>query len=108
MTEFFEKVKDVITETAKDVSKKTGEVVEIVADKAGQTIEITKLKNQIRVLERSNDRDYKHIGKMIYHKYTNDEEIDQSYVELCDAITERKVRIAELKEEIAEIKGEND
>ena len=57
--EFLGKWKEIITETAKDVTKKTGEVVEVVADKTGQTLEIQKLKNQMRIMQRNNERDYK-------------------------------------------------
>lgn len=105
MTEFLEKWKDIITEKAKVVTKKTGEVVEVVADKTEQAIEIQKLKNQIHVMERNNDRDFKHIGKMIYYKHQQNETVDDCYVELCDAITERNASIEELKLKIAKIKG---
>lgn len=105
MTEFFEKWKGIITEKAKVVTKKTGEVVEVVADKTEQVIEIQKLRNQIHVMERNNDRDFKHIGKMIYHKHQKKEILDDCYVELCDAITERNVSIEELKAQVAKIKG---
>jgi hypothetical protein len=103
--EFLGKWKEIITETAKDVTKKTGEVVEVVADKTGQTLEIQKLKNQMRIMQRNNERDYKHIGKMIFHKFQNEEEMDDSYVELCETIAERIEKIEELKKQIAQLKG---
>jgi hypothetical protein len=103
--EFFGKWKEIITETAKDVTKKTGEVVEVVADKTGQTLEVQKLKNQVRIMQRNNERDYKHIGKMVFHKFQNDEEMDDSYTELCETIAERLEKIEELKKQIAKLKG---
>ena len=103
--EFLEKWKGIITETAKEVTKKTGEVVEVVADKTGQTLEIQKLKNQIRVMQKNNDRDFKHIGKLIFHKHQKGEEIGTAYVELCEAIAERNESIELLKAQIARLKG---
>ena len=116
MTEFFEKWKQVISEKAKVVSEKTGEVVEVVASKTGdvvevvankteQAMEVQKIKSQIHVMERNNDRDYKDIGKMIYHKFKKDEEVEEQYMELCEAIAEREACIENSKAEIAKIKG---
>lgn len=112
----FEEWKAVIVEKAGKVSKKTGEVVEVVANKTGevvevvankteQTIEVQKIKSQIHVMRRSNDRDFKDIGKMIYHKYKKGEEVEEQYKELCEAIEERENCIVEAKAEIAKIKG---
>lgn len=113
---FFENWKKIITEKAGEVSKKTGEVVEVVANKTGevvevvankteQTIEVQKIKSQIHVMERSNDRDFKDIGKMIYHKYKKGEDVEEQYKELCEAIAERETCIETSKAEIAKIKG---
>lgn len=112
----FEEWKSVIVEKASKVTKKTGEVVEVVASKTGevvevvankteQTIEVQKIKSQIHVMRRSNDRDFRDIGKMIYHKYKKGEEVAEQYKELCEAIEEREVCIEQSKAEIAKIKG---
>ena len=117
MVNFMDKWKDVITETAKIVSEKggevvgavankTGDVVEVVINKTEQTVEIQKIKSQVRVMKRNNDRDFKDIGKMIYHKYKKGEEIDEQYVELCESIEEREGCIEKSQVEIAKIKGE--
>jgi len=105
MANFFGELGKVIAEKAGVVTKKTGEVVDVVAKKTEQTVEIQKIKNQIHVMERSNDRDYKDIGKMIYDKFKSGEGADAQYIDLCDAIAEREASIAKAKEEIAKIKG---
>lgn len=105
MANFFGELGKIISEKAEVVSKKTGEVVDVVAKKTEQTVEIQKIKNQIHVMERSNDRDYKDIGKIIYDKFKNGEGADAQYIDLCDAIAEREASIAKAKEEIAKIKG---
>lgn len=105
MANFFRDLGKIISEKAEVVTKKTGEVVDVVAKKTEQTVEIQKIKSQIHVMERSNDRDYKDIGKMIYDKFKNGEGADAEYIELCDAIAEREASIAKAKEEIAKIKG---
>ena len=105
MKDFFDNLGKVITEKAEVVSKKAGEVVEVVADKTEQTIEVTKIKSQINVMERNNERDFKDIGKMIYEKFKNGEEVDDQYMELCEAIAAREENIQKSKEEIAKIKG---
>ena len=87
------------------VSKKTGEVVDVVTKKTEQTVEVQKLKSQIHLMERNNDRDYKDIGKMIYDRFKKGEEVDTAFTELCEAIAERDNTIAEAKQEIAKLKG---
>lgn len=94
-----------ISEKADVVSKKTGEVVDVVAKKTEQTVEIQKLKSQMHVMERNNDRDYKDIGKMIYDKFKKGEDVDAAFIELCEAIAERETSIEEAKKEIAQLKG---
>ncbi len=108
MNDFFGKLGDlgkVISEKAEVVSKKTGEAFDVVAKKTEQTVEIQKIKSQIHVMEKNNDRDYRDIGKMIYDKFKRGEGADAEFIDLCDAIAEREEAIANAKEEIAGIKG---
>ncbi len=108
MADFFGKLGDwgkVISEKAEVVSKKAGETFDVVAKKTEQTVEIQKIKSQIHVMEKNNDRDYRDIGKIIYDKFKKGEGADAEFIELCDAIAEREEAIAKAKEEIAGIKG---
>ncbi len=116
MANFFDELKEFISEKAKVagkkteevvevVSKKTGEVVEVVSKKTEQTVEVQKIKSQIRTMERNNERDYQDIGKMIYERFKKGEEVDAQFVELCEAIQEREEEIDKAKEDVAEWKG---
>ena len=104
MEEVFEKWGKIISTTAKEVTEKTGEVVEIVVEKTEQLVEEQKVKSQIRTMERNCVRDFKDIGKILYYKYKNGEEIDPQCVELCETIAEREAYIQELKETLAKEK----
>lgn len=104
MVEFLENLGEIISEKAKVVGKKTEEVVDLVARKTEQTVEIQKIKNQIRTMKRNNERDYQDMGKMIYEKYKNGEEVDSIYMELCQAIKERDVEIEKAKATVEELK----
>ena len=105
MANFFKDLGKIISEKAEVVAKKTGEVAHVVVKKTEQTVEVQKIKNQIYVMQRNNDRDYRDIGKMVYDKFKNGEGADAEYIELCDAIAEREVAIAKAKEEMAKVKG---
>ena len=105
MADFFDNLKDFVSETAEIVSKKTGEVAEIVVQKTEKTVEVQKLKSQIHVMKRNNDRDYRDIGKMVYDRFKNGEEVDPQFAELCEVIVEREDAIEAAKETIADLKG---
>lgn len=108
MADFFgnlENLGKIISKKAGEVSDKAGEVVDVVAKKAEETVEVTKIKSRIGTMERSNERDYKDIGKMIYEKYKKGEPVGDEFAELCEAISEREASISEAKEEIAHLKG---
>lgn len=95
MSDFFNELGKKLTETADLVGKKTGDI-----------LETEKYKSQIRSLERSNERDFIDIGKMIYEKFQENEIPDMDCIELCEAIEKRKESIEDLKGEIERIKGE--
>ena len=53
----------------KDVEQKISEVVEELGKKTGDTLEIQKIKSDIRSLKRANERDLIDIGRMVYEKF---------------------------------------
>ena len=55
MADFFGELGKKIADTASDLSKK-----------AEDTLEVQKIKGEIRSLKRANERDYKDIGRMVY------------------------------------------
>ena len=95
MDELFEKWGKRISDTIEDIGKK-----------AEDTLEVQKMKSQISTLKRTNERDYVDMGKMIYEKYKNEEEIPEEFRPFCEAIVKRESDIDGLETEISRIKGE--
>lgn len=93
--DFFDKVGKRVSEVAGDIGKK-----------ADETIEIQKKRSDIRALERANERDYSHIGRMVYEKFKNAEVVDMDYITLCEAIEKRAEEISDIEDVIESIKGE--
>ncbi len=73
---------------------------------AGDTIEVQKLKREIRFLKRGNQRDFVDIGKAIYEKFTKNEIQDMDMIALCEAIEKRDEQIEKYEEQIVRIKEE--
>ncbi len=93
MTDLFGNIGKKLADMASDVTKVTGD-----------TLEIQKLKSDIRGLKRSNDRDYIDMGKFIFDKFQNNEIVDADLIALCEAIEKRDEEVAKLEVEIARIK----
>ena len=58
-----------------DLGKRLSETAEAVTAKAGDAIEIQKLKAQIRELARGNAEDLMELGQSIYDRFENGEEL---------------------------------
>ncbi len=95
MADLFNNLSQKFTEVASDLSKKTEE-----------TIEIQKIKSEVRSLKRANDRDFKDMGLTIYEKFVKGEEIDEIFLDFCKEIAERDEAIEKKEEEIVKIQGE--
>lgn len=87
------------------LGKKIADVAEDLGKKTEETVEVQKIKSNIRSLKRANDRDYIDIGKMVYEKFQNGEVSDISYVTLCEAIEKREEEIEHQEDEVKKIKG---
>ncbi|MDL2295301.1 hypothetical protein LJC18_00580 [Lachnospiraceae bacterium OttesenSCG-928-E19] len=94
MQDFFEDLGKKITKVADDVVKKTGD-----------TVEIQKIKSQIRILDRSDERDFTDMGKIIYDKFRKGEVVDETFISFCEEIERREETREELEKEIENIKG---
>ncbi|GFI36836.1 hypothetical protein AALA13_07020 [Lachnospiraceae bacterium 50-23] len=94
MADFFEELGRKISDVAIDLGKKTED-----------TLEIQRLKSDIRALKRANDRDHMDIGRMVYEKFNDGEISDIDYVAVCEAIEKRNEEITKLTEEIDRIRG---
>ena len=80
----------------KDVEQKISEVVEELGKKTGDTLEIQKIKSDIRSLKRANE--------MVYEKFQHGEIRDTDYITFCEAIEKREETIERQEEEIVRIK----
>jgi len=94
MADFFNVLGKKISDVAEDLGKKTED-----------TVEIQKIKSNIRSLKRANERDLIDIGKMVYDKFHDGEISDIDYVTLCEAIEKREEEIERQEEEVRKIKG---
>ena len=101
MADFFENLKGNLESLGKTISEKA----EVVSKKTEEAVEIQKIKSQIRVMERSNERDFQDIGKIIYERFQKGKAVDSEFVELCEAIEERDSSIEACKRQVAELKG---
>lgn len=88
-----------------DLGKRLGETAETVTARANEAIEIQKLKGQIRELSRGNAVDLMELGRSIYDRYKNGEELDDTSKGLCDAIKNRERSIEEYEKKISLLKG---
>lgn len=89
-----------------DLGKKFGETAESVTNKAGEVMEVQKLKNQIRALESGNESDFIDLGYMVYEQFKKGEAMSVEMTGLCEAIQSREESIGEYEKQIAEVKGE--
>ena len=87
------------------LGKKISDVAEDLGKKTEETVEVQKIKSDIRSLKRANERDFMDIGKMVYEKFHDGEISDIDYVTLCEAIEKREEEIERQEEEVKKIKG---
>ncbi|MEF9945439.1 MAG: zinc ribbon domain-containing protein [Lachnospiraceae bacterium] len=88
-----------------DLGKRISETAEVVGKKTEEVVNLQKIKNQIRILERTNEKDIKDLGEMVYADFRNKEEMAVEYVTVCEEIQKREDTIEAFRQEIAQIKG---
>ncbi len=88
-----------------ELGKRIGETAETMTKKAGDAIEIQRIKSQISSLARGNAVDLMELGKSIYDSYKAGEEVGEEARGLCDAIKDREETIGKYEKKIAHIKG---
>ena len=88
-----------------DLGKKLGETVDNVSTIAGKSIEIQKLKNQVRNLERGNALDIQSLGRMLYQGFLDGAKLEDKPQEICEGIKSREEGIEELLQKISLLKG---
>ena len=88
-----------------DLGKKLGETVDNVSAIAGKSIEIQKLRNQVRSLEKGNDSDIEGLGRMVYQEFVDGADLDDKVKEICEGIKSREDGITEILQKIALLRG---
>ena len=94
--DFFESLRQTLTDTAEVVGKKTEDLVEI-----------QKLRSRIRNAQRNMETDYKKLGEIIYQRYIGGAVLDEELADVCSKIMELQKETASYKEELAGRKGQN-
>lgn len=89
-----------------DLGRKIGETAEIITNKAGEAVEVQRLRSQIRTLEHGNERDYMELGRMIYEHHANGEVVDADAIAICEAIQSRDESIEKYEQQISDVKGD--
>ena len=96
MADFFEQLGKKISDVAEDFGKKTED-----------TLEVQRIKSQIRSLDRANERDYmvSAFGMCCgyYEKFKAGEVADLEYIALCESIEKREEEAVQCQEEIRKI-----
>ena len=90
-----------------DLGKRLGETAESVTNKAGEAMEIQKLKSQIRTLELENDSELAELGLAVYDQFKSGTEGGEEAAGLCEAIQSREESIAECLQKISDVKGDS-
>lgn len=96
MSDFFEDLGKKISDVASELGKRTND-----------TLEIQRIKSDIRSLKRANDRDYIDMGKAIYEKFQKSEVMDMDLIAFCEAIEKREEEIGKYEAEIERIREDN-
>ena len=89
-----------------DLWKKITDTVDVVGKKTNEVVEIQKLRGQISSLERETAGCYEELGRILFEKYENHEELPEEAEALCDTIAANMVLITEYENEIADMKGQ--
>lgn len=89
-----------------DFGKKVSETAETVTAKAGEAMEIQKLKVQKHALERVNEEDLAEIGRIIYEQYKAGDTLDSEMKAFCEAVEHREKIIQEFARKLRVLKGD--
>lgn len=87
-----------------DFGKKITEVADEFGRKAGDAVEVQKMKSQIRSLNRANEKDFIDIGRMVYEKFVEGELAGTDYIKICEEIEQRDEEAEKIEAEIARYK----
>lgn len=88
-----------------DLGKRLEVTAQTVTSRAGEAIEIQRLKGQIRDLARRNAVDLMELGRTIYDRYKAGDQVEEDAKILCQAVSDRKTKMEAYEKKIAIIRG---
>lgn len=88
-----------------EVGRKVGETVKVIGDKSNKMLEIGRINIDIGKEETTIKKLYLQIGEIVYKAHNKGENGVISVDELCQEISQRKGKIDELKNRIADLKS---
>ncbi len=88
-----------------DLTKKVSTTAKAVSKKSGDIVEVTKLNMAIGTEEEKIQKAYFEMGKAVYDAYTKNEEIDGASKEIYEKIKTYESNIKELKDKVLEHKS---
>ncbi len=88
-----------------DLVKKVSDKAQSAVKKSGEVIEITKLKTRIVANQKTIEDNYLEIGKILYQRYLEGENVESQIKNLCEEIKSKEEIIKSIKEEIISLKG---
>lgn len=94
--DFFESMKQTITDTMEAVTKKTNDLVET-----------QKLHAKIKSTQQAVKENYRKLGELVYARYVAGELADEELAEICDEVAELQTLTDALREELAEKRRKN-
>ena len=89
----------------KDLGETISKTAQGISEKAGSVYESQKIRNKIATEERMIQKAMEEIGKWVYTRYKDGEEIDQEVISFCEEIRDHQVQIETYKEDAANRKG---
>ena len=95
-----------IDDFTKNVTDKVSETAKAVAKKSGELIEVTKLNLSIYGEESKIEKLYCDIGKIVYEGFKKGEDVDVINKELCESIDELVASKDAMKLKILELKNQ--
>lgn len=94
-TDFFESLGKTISKTAEKVGKKAEEVVGV-----------QKLRAQLAGTDREIEKNCQDLGEIVYKRFVDGEVMSEEIAIICDEITRLRAQAADLREEIADQRGQ--
>jgi len=85
---------------AKDLSGKAGDRARDLTKKSSELIELTRMKHELRKMEKEMENNLAGIGALYYQQQTGRDSVDEELKRLIDATKELEIEMKDLEEQI--------